>query len=583
MTRREGGLQETDYGMIGGRKNVRGLKRFGAISRILFRHGFGGLVDRVHRRRPADAGAPPDGVSVSRPGIPTPDRLRRLLEDLGPSFIKLGQLLSTRADVFPPEYIEAFRKLQDAVPPEPFETVRATIEAELETPLEQLFESFNELPDAAASVAQVHTARLPGGTEVAVKVIRAGIDALIRDDIRVMYYFARKIERAFELGRILGAENLVREFERTVFRELDMTIEAGNIDKFANHFRHINEIHITKVYWELVSPSVLVMERIAGVKVDQVEAIRAMGIDPQTIAMIGLRSLSRQMMEFGYFHADPHPGNTLVMPDGRVSLVDFGIVGYLDEEMMRHIANVLLGYAEHDYDLIMDALIDVGLLDEEKMDLKAFRVDLKDLSESFYGRSLRTITVKEVYDQVMQLVLAYQVRMPRNLLLLFKTLIQTEALGKILGSDASIIQVMKPYARDLIRRSYEGQRLFRDMERDLHHAAGYLRSVPRMFYDILRTAARGKHRLEFGFAGFNKASRQFERGVNRLVVGMVISASTIAGSLILNSKQTVFELSFFLFGPQTITLTALLGITGYVIATILGVWLILSIYRSGKL
>ena len=182
---------------------------------------------------------------------------------------------------------------------------------------------------------------------------------------------------------------------------------------------------------------------------DQVEAIKAQGLDPKEIANIGLRSFSRQLMEFGFFHADPHPGNTLVMADGRVALVDFGITGYLDEQMMHQIANIFLGFAEHDYDRVLEALWDAGIVDEQTMDLKSFLIDLKDMSEPFYGRSLQTISVRDVYDQIMQLIYKYHIRLPRNILLLLKTFIQTEALGKILGSEASLLEAARPYARKI--------------------------------------------------------------------------------------------------------------------------------------
>ncbi len=561
---------------------MKGFRRFGAITRVLIRHGFADVVDRLFSRRKPPA--PKPGAAEIPKGSPaTARRIREALEELGPSFIKLGQLLSTRADLFPPGYIEEFKKLQDSVPPEAFDTIRDTVERELKRPLAELFASFSEEAIAAASVAQVHRARLFSGEEVAVKVVRPGIAKKIRQDIRVMYYFAQKIEKTFELGRIIGAVNLVQEFERTVFRELDMAIEAGNVEKFAEHFRLVREIHIPRIYWELNSKSVLVMEYVPGIKVDRVEEIKARGIDPKGIAMIGLRSLSRQLMEFGFFHGDPHPGNTIVMFDGRVSLVDFGIMGYLDDEMMRNIAHVFLGYAEHDYDLVMEAIVEAGLIDEETMDLKRFKADLKDISEPFYGRSLLTISVRDVYDQVVGLVLKHQIRLPRNLLLLFKTLIQTEALGKALGSDASILQVMKPYAKELIQRGYSTEALFGHANRDLARAGGYLREAPKLLYTILGQIARGKHRIEMKLSGLSRIDRLFETGVNRLTVGLIISASIIAGSLVLNSSQKVLEFNVHFFGDQTFSLTSILGVVGYSIATVLGIWLILNIIRSGKL
>ena len=338
--------------------------------------------------------------------------------------------MSTRADLFPPEYIDELKKLQDRVPPVPFSEIKEVIEEELKRPLSEIFKEFEPDPIAAASVAQVHRARLATGEELAVKVIRPGIDRKISQDIRLMYYLAEKIENNFEIGQILGGTNLVKEFERTIFKELDMFIEAGSIEKFAANFKDVDEIYIHRVYWEYTSRSVLVMEYIDGIKMDQVEAIKALGLDPKEIANIGLRSFSRQLMEFGYFHADPHPGNTLVMADGRVALVDFGITGYLDEQMMHQIANIFLGFADHDYDRVLEALWDAGIVDEETMDLKSFLIDLKDMSEPFYGRSLQTISVRDVYDQIMQLIYKYHIRLPRNILLLSENLYPNRGPGQ---------------------------------------------------------------------------------------------------------------------------------------------------------
>ncbi len=564
-----------------GIQGIKGIRRFGAIAGVLLKHGCGDLAERLFNGKTKRA-AEPERDMLLRVGFPSARRIRLVLEELGPSFVKLGQLMSTRADVFPPEYIEEFKKLQDMVPPVPFADVKRVIEKEIKRPLSEVFARFDENSIAAASVGQVHIAVLHTGEKAAVKIIRPGIDRQVREDLRLMYYLAEKAEKAMELARVVGAVNLVREFERNITRELDMLIEAGSIEKFGKNFEEVDEIYIPKVYWEYTTRSVLVMEHIEGIKMDQVEEIRARGIDPREVAMIGLRSFSRQLMQFGFFHADPHPGNTIVMYDGRVGLVDFGITGYLDEEMMRQIANLFLGYAEHDYDMVMDALSDAGLINEE-MDLVSFRSDLKDMSETFYGRSLRNISVRDVYDQVMTLVLKYHIRLPRNLLLLLKTFIQTEALGKILGSDASILEVTKPFARDLLKRGYDTRSILKNLDRETRTASGYARSIPKHLNDILRQTAAGRQRIEVRHSGLDKAQSQLEKGINRLTVGVIISASIIAAAMILNSGQKVLEFTTTLFGLQTISLTAVLGVVGYVVATLLGVWLIVSILRSGRL
>ena len=428
----------------------------------------------------------------------------------------------------------------------------------------------------------MHMAELEDGERVVVKVIRPGIDKKIREDIRLMYYFAEKIEKSFEIGQIIGFVDLVKEFERSIFRELDMYVEAGNIERFARNFEDSEELYIPKVNWDRTAKSVLVMEHIDGIKMDQVDEIRDNGIDPKEIAMIGLRSFSRQLMEFGLFHADPHPGNTIVMYDGRVSLVDFGITGYLDEETMLQLANIFLGYAEHDYNMIMEALEDAGVISEAAINFSNFRSDLKDISEPFYGRTLQTISVKDVYEQIMQLLVKYRIRLPRNLMLLLKTFIQTEALGKILGSDASLLEVTRPYAKELLQRGYDAQKLLRNLSREVRSTHGYLRVVPKLLHDLLRGLTSGKRPFEIRHRGFQEIPVRIERGINRLTVGLVISASLIAGSLVLNSSQKLLEFTITFYGVHTVSITALLGLLGYSLATVLGFWLIISIFRSGK-
>ncbi|MFH1990778.1 MAG: AarF/ABC1/UbiB kinase family protein [Pseudomonadota bacterium] len=562
---------------------MKGLWRFGKITRVLIRHGFGDIVERLLKRPAIKSEDPEEQVLVSKNGFPSPKRVRLALEELGPSFIKLGQLMSTRADLFPPEYIEEFTKLQDRVPAVPFNIIKTVIQKELRRPLEDIFDEFNSESAAAASVAQVHIAKLFSGRPVAVKVIRPKIDKQIRQDIRLMYYLAKRAEKIFEIARVIGAVNLVKEFERIIFKELDMLIEAGNIEKFAVNFKDSDEIYIPEVHWDYTTKSVLTMEHIPGFKMDQVEAIRSHGIDPKEIALIGLRSFSRQLMDFGFFHADPHSGNTIVMYDGRVSLIDFGITGYLDDETMHQVANLFLGYAEHDYDMVMEALEDAKIINQETMDLASFRIDLKDMSEPFYGRSLQTISVKDVYDQVIQLVFKYRIRLPRNLLLLFKTFIQTEALGKILGSDASLLEVAKPYAEKLLQRGYETRKLYKNIRKDFLSVGNYMKTMPKFVHDILKQTARGKQQIELRHSGFQQISTQFEKGINRLIIGLIISASLIAAAMVLNSSQRVLEFSVRLLGLEKISVLTLLGFTGYVIATALGAWLVVVILRSKRL
>jgi len=553
------------------------------MTKVMLKHFLGDVADRLFRRTEKKARRHWEEGFFFRSGFPSPKRIRLFLEDLGPSFVKLGQLMSSRADMFPPVYIEEFRKLQDRVPPAPFSEIKAVIERELKRPLSEVFADFAPASVAAASVAQVHQAELFTGEKTAVKIIRPGIARKIREDIEVMFYLAKKIERFSRTGRILAPTNLVREFERTILKELDMFVEAGSIEKFAHNFRDSKELYIPKVYWDYTTRSVLTMEHIDGIKLDQVDAMKARGIDPKEIAMIGLRSFSLQLMEFGFFHADPHPANTIVMYDGRVAPVDYGITGYLDEAMMLQIANLLLGFAEHDYDMILDALWEIGVIERETMELKGFQLDLKDVTEMFYGRTLSTISVKDVYDQIMQLVLKYRIRLPRNILLLLKTFIQTESLGKILGSDASLLEVTRPYAKKLIQRSFDPRKIGKTLAKDVRMMNSYLKSVPKFVHDILEQTAAGRQRLEIWHGGFRDLYEKVEKAVNRFTVAIVVCAAIIAASVVFISTEKIMVLNVRLFGIESISLTALLGLIGYGIATVLGIWLIISIIRSGRM
>lgn len=563
--------------------NVKLFWRLVCILWVVVWYGIRDMTGRVARIASKAPGDPEKNRNAAETDFPSPRMIRLCMEHLGPSFIKLGQLLSTRDDILPFEFVNEFKKLQDQVQPLPLSAISSVVERELDNPLADLFDRFNSEPIAAASVAQVHEARLFSGERVAVKVIRPDILPIIRKDIRLMYYLARKIENRSRRGRIVGVVNLVKEFERTIFNELDMFAEAGNIERFRTNFKHTHELHICKVYREYTSRSVLVMEYIDGIKVDQVEAIKAAGIDPGEIALIGLRSFSRQLMEFGFFHADPHPGNTIVMADGRVSIIDFGLMGYVDDEIMKGLANICLGFADHDYDLIMGALKEMGLWDKRQIDLKEFKADLKEVSEPFYGRPLPSISVKEVYDKVMQLVLKHRITMPRNLLLIFKTFVQNEAIGKKLGSTSSILQIARPYAERLLKQGLEPDQLFKRVNADARKMAGHFQSMPENISKILSNAGDNSLSMEIRHTTSSKMQNSLEKAINRLIVGIIVAASTIAAALILNSSQKILDINLEFAGFPEISLTGLLGVTGYVIATLLGLWLIISILRSGRL
>lgn len=558
-------------------------KRLTEIVGVFLRHGFGDLVGKLRlqhfsffmkRFELAREG------QDERKRLKAPERLRMAFEELGPTFIKLGQLLSTRPDILEAEYVEEFKKLQDSAQSFPFESVEALVEGELGAPIGDLFAEFDEKPCAAASVAQVHIAQLHSGEKVAVKIQRPDILKIVGRDLRIMYKIARLVERNFEEALLFDPVAIVREFEKTVNREMDFTIEAANIEKFSRNFSSIADVHIPAVHWELTSKSILVIEYLEGVRLDDVQGMIAMGVDPIEVAGIGLRCFGKQILEDGFFHADPHPANSMVMPDGRVALIDFGIIGYVDNEMMGHIATLLVGYAEHDYSVVIRALADMEFLRDD-MDLPAFKRDLIDVSEPYYGRSIKHVRMADVFDSVVKMAMKHKIKMPHNLVLLLKTLVQIEALGRGLDSDLNILETLKPYARKLLEKTKSLPLTAMEIKDDLAAIGVELKGFPTLTSKLLKQVIANKLRFEISHFGFEQFDNDFGRAVNRLTVGFVISATLIGSAQIISSQNSIAMVAMP-FGIE-ISITTLLGLFGYNLATVLGVWLIVSIFRAGKL
>jgi len=558
-------------------------KRLAEIVAVFLRHGFGDLVGKLRLQHFSYF---LKRFELSREGqdekkrLTAPQRLRIAFEELGPTFIKLGQLLSTRPDILEAEYVDELKKLQDSAQGFSFQSVKEIIERELGVPISELFAEFDQEPFAAASVAQVHIARLTTGERVAVKVQRPEIRKIVARDLRIMYKIARLVERNFEDGLLLDPVAIVQEFEKTVTREMDFTIEAANIEKFSKNFASADDIHIPSVHWEMTSRSILVTEYIAGVRLDDVHGMLDMGLDPAKIASIGLKCFGKQILEDGFFHADPHPANSMVMPDGRVALIDFGIIGYVDKEMMDHIADLLLGYAEHDYSRVVNALVDMDFLTDE-MNLHSFKRDLIDASEPYYGRSMKHVKMADIFDKVIKIALKYKIKMPHTFVLLLKTLVQIEALGRGLDSEVNILATLKPYAVKLLKKTKSIPQTAAEIKNDLAEIGIELKGVPSLTTKFLKQVIANKQRIEISHFGFEQFDNDFGRAVNRLTVGLIISATLIGAAQIISSQNNIAMVSLP-FGVE-ISITTLLGLFGYNLATVLGIWLIISIFKAGKL
>jgi ubiquinone biosynthesis protein len=359
------------------RQTLKNIRRLNKIVITLIRYGFGGLVAEM-RLFPFLSSIERIFVSKKKSGLSTPIRIRLVLEELGPTFIKLGQIASTRADVLPPEWVEEFKKLQDMVQPFPYGDVRQVMEKALGAPLEDRFASFDEKPVASASIAQVHYAVLRDGTEVAVKVKRPGIDKVISSDMAVMDTFARLLERYVPASRRYRPREVVGEFARVIRNEQDLTLEGAAVNRFYNIFKSNPDIQIPEVYWDYTTDSVLTMERIAGTPIDEVETLKDRGVDIKKAAKRGVELFFEQVFDYGIFHADLHPGNIFVRDDGVIIYLDFGIIGRIDRDLRKYLASILFYLVREDYHRMAVIHRQMGLIGED-VDLGEFEEALREI------------------------------------------------------------------------------------------------------------------------------------------------------------------------------------------------------------
>ncbi|HEY1418844.1 MAG TPA: AarF/ABC1/UbiB kinase family protein, partial [Myxococcaceae bacterium] len=430
--------------------NLQDLNRLRQIATIAARHGFADLLDRagvfrlIGRREPVEPAPDTRAASTAR-------RFRRMLEDLGPTFVKLGQVLSTRADLLPAEFVLELRLLQDSVAPFPLETVRAQIEAGLGRSLEEAFASIEREPLAAASIAQVHRATTRTGEPVVVKVQRPGIQAQIGSDLQVLRSLARLLEAVVEETGIYSPVGIVDEFDRAIREELDFVHEAENVRAFQETHRERKGVRIPRVHDDLSSGTVLTLEYFGGVRLLEAE----LSAERRTeLARVVLDTAFRQLFEDGLFHADPHPGNFLLLPDGDIGLVDFGLVGRLTKQMREQLVILIVAVALKDSDSVARLLYRIGAPDA-RANLTAFRSDIDGVLGRHLPRTLGEVNARHLLSDLLDLAVKYRVRVPREYALLSRASISMEGILRQLSPDLDIIGVALPYAKELLKGRYE--------------------------------------------------------------------------------------------------------------------------------
>jgi ubiquinone biosynthesis protein len=422
------------------RSTYRSVNRVREIINVFLKYGFGQIIDQIHFQRfiPLRTRLKTFGQWPALKGPTVPERLRMAFADLGPSFIKLAQILSSRPDLITKTFANEFKKLQDEVPPFPAEEAKKIIEGETHLPINKIFLRFDDKPEAAASIAQVHYATLLDGNDVIIKVQRLGIREQIETDINIMSTLANLLDKYVPESRFFNPKGIVEEFSKTVKKELNFIEEARNCFHLRRNFENSPDVYIPKMYEEFITEKVLVMEKIKGVRIDDTSGIDAMGLDRSHLAKIGVNAYFKQILEDGFFHADPHPGNIFAMPNGMIGVMDFGIVGRVSPELREIIANTFLALINRDFDKLIDQYIELGLVGEEA-DLsilrKEFKADLSEFLEPLYGITLKEINFSEYIDTITHLAMKHNMKIPSDLLLINKAMLILENIGTELDPD----------------------------------------------------------------------------------------------------------------------------------------------------
>jgi len=558
-------------------QTYRNLERIRQIVNVFLKHGFGQFIEQINlhrfiplRRRIRAFGRWP---TIERHTIP--ERLRMAFGELGPSFIKLAQLLSSRPDLITPAYANEFKKLQDKVPPFPAEIAKKTVESELRIRLEDVFSDFEETPVAAASIAQVHNATLKDGKKVIVKVQRPDIKETIETDISILNTIARLMVKYIPESKLFNPEGIVEEFSKTVRKELDFIVESKNAQRFKKNFADYEGVCIPAVYPDLTTEKVIVMERFEGVRIDDIKGIEAIGIDRKELARRGVDIYFKMIFEDGFFHADPHPGNIFVLPDGRIGLMDFGIVGWVTPEMMEKMANAFLAIVRRDFDLLINQYIELGIV-SDKVDIETFKrefkADLVELLQPLYDLSISEVNFASYIETLTHLMVRHNLTIPSDLLLMNKTMLILDNIGRQLDPDFNFMLIAEPYASRLVRRRLSPGRLLEKARDNIVEAVELAQTTPRQLHIFLKRALKDELNFNVNLIGMQRLIKDIDRSSNRLAFSVIVAAIIIGSTMLIQSGPEGEA-----FGLPTI------GMVGFFIAFVFGIWLLISIIRSGRL
>lgn len=551
---------------------VRDLPRLHEISSILIRYGGGDLVRRLGVGSMLErAGRVLHWKqAVENEQLEPSVRFRQALEELGPTFIKLGQVLATRVDLFPPHWIAELEKLQSNAPALPFEDMLPQMRLALQgRDPHEVFDELNTTPRAAASIAQVYEAKLKDGTPIVMKVLRPGIQDKIEADLRIMAHVARLVEVEFPETRRYQPRQVVQQFAKSMRRELDLAAEARNIQRFGEKFADDETVFIPKVYWDYIGYSMNVQERIDGIPGNQLAQAREAGLDLAVLADRGANIVLRMILLHGHFHADPHPGNVFYLSGNRIALVDFGMTGMLTHERRNQIADLLMSILTKDEMALLDVLLEWtgdSVVNESKLS-----ADVIEFIFNYSSVHLKDITFGNLLNELTAMIREHHLVLPSDLTLLFKTLITLEGLGRQLDPEFDMGDHCAPFVKEVLRLRYAPDAVMKRGMHSIKDMAGVLTGLPRDLAKFFKELRRGRVRLDIDVKRLDHFGQQLDRSTNRLTLGIMTASLVIGSSIVMTIPG----------GPKIFGMP-ILGFLGFLIAVVNSLWIVFSIWRSGK-
>jgi ubiquinone biosynthesis protein len=553
-------------------RTYRHFRRYQQILRVLVKYGFDDILSQIHLYQLVEKGSHFFRIRKRAETIPLPryKRIRLALEELGPTFVKLGQLLSTRPDLVSPTLVEELATLQDKVSPFSFVEAKDLIQTELKHSAKEIFSKFEEKPIAAASLGQVHCARLKNGDRVAVKVQRPDIYRIIEVDLEIMLYLASLMQKHIVEAEGYDPVGIVKEFADNITKELDYTLEASNIERFSKNFKDEPAIYVPRVYHDYSTEKVLTMEYIDGIKISEVRKLKADGYDCKLIASQGAMLILKQIFEHNFFHGDPHPGNIFILPDNVLCFLDYGMMGRIDEETKNGLASLVKAFIDKDVSETVNLFF--KFYPSEKVDLRKFKIDTWEVLDQYHGVPLKQIKLKRVFRQALYLVEKHRLKIQPELFLLGKALVSIESTGSSLDPDFNVVEQTQPFIKEIILKKFSPHTIAHKLKKSLFEFFALFQEFPEEIRNIFSLLKSGEMKVKFEHRGLEPFIAKLDQVSNRLAFA-IIAAALIIGSGLIVLSQT----------PPLIFGIPVIGLVGFLVAAFMGLGLLIAISRSGKL